>query len=72
MDDFFLSSEANLAEWSKAVDLSSTIERCVSSNLTVGNKPLFCVRGVVILSHFLQEMAENSWKVSAVVDPNAI
>ena len=27
-----------MAEWSKAVDLSSTIERCVSSNVSTHNR----------------------------------
>lgn len=32
---------ASLAEWSMAVDLSSTIERCVSSNLTARRQLFF-------------------------------
>ena len=41
--DFLNSEKGSLAEWSKAVDLSSTIERCVGSNPTASIKSTFCM-----------------------------
>lgn len=46
---------ASLAEWSKAVDLSSTIERCVGSNPTACNVAMFCNYDASFLGYAMME-----------------